>query len=102
MKNLKNIALAFFSLVLLFSCGTDEETVAKVADTNGVIINVSSQSSGAFLGSPELGFPIPEAPVTISDASLNLVVAMVSGTLANMEFQLLNHQYLDLLQQLYS
>lgn len=83
MKNLKNIALAVFSLVLLFSCGTDEKTVAKVADENGVLINVSSQSSGAFLGSPEQGVDIPMAPVTVSDAFLNLVVAQVSGSLSN-------------------
>ncbi len=83
MKNLKYITLAVFSLVLLFSCETDEDTVAKVADETGVLINVSSQSSGAFLGSPEQGIDIPMAPVTISDASLNLVVTQVSGSLSN-------------------
>ena len=83
MKNLKYIALSIFSLVLLFGCETDEETVAKVADENGVLINVSAQSSGAFLGSPEQGMDIPVAPVTVSDASLNLVVTQVSGSLSN-------------------
>ena len=36
MKNLKYIALSIFSLVLLFGCETDEETVAKVADVRNL------------------------------------------------------------------
>jgi hypothetical protein len=85
MKKIKNIILAMVGLLTIASCGTDADTVAEVKGEAGFTINVTQSSSGALLGSPESGVEIEDASVAFSDASLNLMITSVSGSLEDVE-----------------
>lgn len=81
MKNLLYIALVMLSILGFTACNADADVdvVAPVAGEAGIIVNVSTNSSGALLGSPEAGEDLADAEITFSDDYLNLVVTQTSG-----------------------
>ena len=85
MKNLKNIFLALAAVFSIVACETDADTVAEIADEAGLLVNVSTTSDSAILGSPEVGVDIADAMVTVSDANLDMTVSMTSGTTDQLE-----------------
>ena len=84
MKNLRKIFIALVGVLTMASCGEEIDTVAEVQDTAGLLVSIS-QSSGAFLGSPQAGMEISEAPVSISEANLDYVITLTSGDMSNIE-----------------
>src|SRR5690606_32260944 len=86
MKKIKNIFFVAFCLGSLISCETetDVDTPAEIADENGAMINVSSGSSGAFLGAPQ-GADFANSEVEISEAYLTLQIRMISGSVSDIE-----------------
>ncbi|WP_299778379.1 hypothetical protein [uncultured Formosa sp.] len=81
MKNILYTSLVLLTILSFTACNSDPnvDVVAEVEGTAGLIINVSNNSSGALLGSPESGVDLDEASITFSDDYLNLVVTEVSG-----------------------
>jgi len=86
MKKLNKIVYLFIAVMLFYSCNSDVETVAKIKDTNGIIVNIASSSTGSFLGSPEAGVEdLSMASVTISESLANIVVNKISGSMSGVE-----------------
>lgn len=84
MKNLRKMFFAIVGVLTIVSCGEDIDTVAEIKDNAGLLVNIS-QSKGSFLGSPMAGMEIEEAPVSVSEASLNYVITMTAGDMSNIE-----------------
>ncbi|MGB0974289.1 MAG: hypothetical protein ACPGU9_04780 [Flavobacteriaceae bacterium] len=86
MKNLRNIFLAMVGVLTIASCETDADTVAEVHDEASFLVQVSTTSNSAILGSPEAGVDLEDAELTITNAYLNLTVTqMSSGTLSTFD-----------------
>ena len=85
MKNFRNIFIAMVGILTIASCDTDADTVAEVHDEAGFTVQVSATSDSAILGSPQVGIPLEDATLTISQAYLNLTVTQMSGTLNSLD-----------------
>ncbi|AUC82345.1 hypothetical protein [Lacinutrix sp. Bg11-31] len=82
MKNIKKLLGLLTIALMVFSCTDDYSEAIEVSGNAGFLVDVSTQSSGALLGSPETGTPIADAPVTVSEAALDLNVLLVAGDLS--------------------
>ena len=85
MKNLKNIFLAMVGVLAIASCETDADTAAEVKDEAGFLVQVSATTDSSILGNPEAGVALEDAMVTITNASLDMTVTQMSGTLDDLE-----------------
>ena len=85
MKNFRNIFIAMVGVLTIAACDTDAETVAEVHDEAGFLVQVSTTSDSAILGSPEAGVALEDAEITISTARLDMSVALTSGNLNSLD-----------------
>lgn len=85
MKKIKNVLLLIASVLAIYSCETDADTVAEISDEAGMIIDVNTTLNSSILGSPEAGVDLDEAMVTITNAYLNLTVSLTAGSLDDVE-----------------
>lgn len=85
MKNLRKILLAVVALVAFASCETDADTVAEIKDEAGLLVNVSATANSSILGSPQGGVDLADAPVTITNAYLNMTVTQTAGSTASLQ-----------------
>ncbi|WP_159022771.1 hypothetical protein [Formosa sp. L2A11] len=81
MKNILYTSLVLLTILSFTACNSDAnvDVVTEVEGTAGLIINVSNNSSGALLGSPESGVDLDQASIIFSDDYLDLVITEVSG-----------------------
>lgn len=82
MKKLKYLFLGLSALTAFTACNSEAQDEAEVFEgrgTAGILINVSQNSSGALLGSPEAGVDLADAQIAFSADYLDFVITSVSG-----------------------
>ncbi|QDO93785.1 hypothetical protein FNB79_07270 [Formosa sediminum] len=83
MKNILYICFVMLSILSFTACQeTDTETIVELEGEAGVLVNVSSKSSGALLGSPESGVDLEDASIEFSENYLTLTTIKQSGDTA--------------------
>lgn len=82
MKNIKKLLGLLTIALMVFSCTDDYDEVIQVSGEAGFQVNVTSQSSGSLLGSPESGVDLADAAVAVSDSELDLNVVLTTGDLS--------------------
>lgn len=84
MKKIKHIFFVMAAIILA-ACGTDADTIAKIHDEAGAVINYNLDPSSAILGTPESGVPIEDAKVNITTANLDVSFDISEGTYGSMD-----------------
>ncbi|MBC9797637.1 hypothetical protein [Sinomicrobium weinanense] len=86
MKNIKFLIYTILALSITVSCiDDDNDELTGDAIMGGIMIDIKSDSEGKFLGTPESGVDLEDASVSISEASLHLVINETSGSFDDVE-----------------
>lgn len=83
MKNIKNILVLLAITLSVFNCTDDYDESIEGSGEAGFLVDVSTQSSGALLGSPESGVDLADAAVTLAETALDLNVILTEGDLSS-------------------